>query len=270
MENILGCIFSDYDSRDYTLKSNKIDLPKEYCCELIIPIKSQGSISSCVAHACSSILEYHTNPHKQLSTNFIYGLRKELFNHEGKGMVLRDACKIMANYGSPEVHLCPGNTEAPECFSIASKAMDDGDIVANAWQYRILKYFKCRTEEDIKYAIYNYGPVLVAYKWYKDYSVKNGVLVGEEAEYTGGHALMIYGWNDVGFMVQNSWGSLWGKRGKCVIPYSIRFREAYGIIDATVEEVKNLKQPVKNSFSNLIHKLINSIVNLFNKLFNND
>ena len=265
MEEVLGCIFSDYDSRDYTLKSNKDELPKEYACNLIIPIKNQGSVSSCVAHACSSILEYHTNPHRLLSTNFIYGIQKELFNREGKGMILRDACKIIANYGSPDVHLCPGNTEVPNCYEIASTAMADEDIVANAAQYRILKYFKCRTSEDIKYAVYNYGPVLVAYKWYKDYKVKDAVLVGEENEYTGGHALVIYGWNEVGFMVQNSWGPLWGKRGSCVIPYSIPFREAYGIIDATVEDLKNLKQPVKNSIANLIYKGINYLVNLVRK-----
>lgn len=270
MEELLGCVFSNYDIRDYTLKSNKETLPEAFACNMIIPIKNQGSVSSCVAHACSSILEYHTNPYRLLSTNFIYGIQKELFNREDKGMILRDACKIIANYGSPDLPLCPGNDEVPKCHKIASTAMEDESIVANAWQYRILKYFKCKNIDDIKYAVYNYGPVLIAYKWYKDYKVKDCVLIGEQKEYSGGHALVVYGWNEVGLMVQNSWGPFWGKRGRCVIPYSIPFREAYGIVDATNEEVKNLKQPVKNSFTNLIYKAINFLVNLIRKLINKD
>lgn len=270
MENIFGCIFSQYDSRDYTLKSNKDELPNEYACKLIIPVKHQGNVSSCVAHACSSILEYHTNPHKQLSTNFIYGIQKELFNREGKGMILRDACKIIADYGSPEVHLCSGNTEVPKCHEIASKALNDEATVANARQYRVLKYFKCSSVDDIKYAIYNYGPVLIAYKWYKEYKVKDGKLIGEPKNYSGGHALMAYGWNDEGLLIQNSWGRTWGTLGKCIIPYSIAFREAYGIIDATNEEVKNLKQPIENSLVRLLYKAVNYVVNLVIKLLNKD
>lgn len=268
MNEVFGCIFSAYDSRDYTLKTNKAELPDAYACNMIIPIKNQGSVSSCVAHACSSILEYHTNPHKQLSTNFIYGAQKELFNRDGKGMVMRDACKIVADYGSPEVHLCYGNTEVPDCHEIASKAIHNKTVTENANKYRILKYFKCKSIDDIKYAVYNYGPVLVAYKWYSDYKVKDSVLIGEQSDYVGGHALMIYGWNDVGFLVQNSWGALWGKRGRCVIPYSIEFREAYGMVDAT--DTGNLKIPAKNSFSNLICKFINWIANIFTKILNKE
>lgn len=268
MEEFLGCIFSSYDSRDYTLKSNSAELPETFECKMAVPVKNQGSVSSCVAHACSSILEYYTKPYRKISTNFIYGIQKELFNRDTKGMILRDACKIIANYGSPEVQLCAGNTEVPECHAIASKAMDDADIVANASQYRILKYFKCTSVEDIKYAVYNYGPVLVAYKWYKDYKVKNGMLVGPQEKYTGGHALVIYGWNETGFLIQNSWGIFWGNLGKCTIPYSIKFREAYGIIDA--EDTGNLKQPVKNSFTNMLYKAFNAIVNLIIKLINKD
>lgn len=270
MENILGCIFSEYDSRDYTLKATKVELPIAFERKLIIPVKNQRSVSSCVAHACSSILEYHTNPHKQLSTNFIYGIQKELFNREGKGMILRDACKIIANYGSPEVHLCPGNTEVPKCYELASDAMFNDVTIANAWQYRILKYFKCSNVDDIKYAVYNYGPVLIAYKWYDEYIVKNGILTGEQETYSGGHALMVYGWNETGLLIQNSWGTSWGSHGRCIIPYSIKFKEAYGIVDATNEEVKDLKEPIKNSLTNLLYKGLNWLVNLIRKLINKE
>jgi hypothetical protein len=36
---------------------------------------------------------------------------------------------------------------------------------------------------------------------------------------TGGHAFAIVGYNEVGFIVQNSWGSRWGKEGFAILPY---------------------------------------------------
>jgi hypothetical protein len=43
----------------------------------------------------STILEYFDKGRNNLSTNFIYGLQKELCSNETKGMYLRDACKIV-------------------------------------------------------------------------------------------------------------------------------------------------------------------------------
>jgi hypothetical protein len=203
-----------------------------------------------------------------LSTNFIYGLQKEICNREGKGMIMRDACKIISNYGSPEVHRCSGNTEVPNCYDIASNALKDEETAKNAYEYHALKYFKCKTEDDIKQAVFTYGPVLVAYKWYKDFKVKNGILTGSQENYSGGHAVVVYGWNAEGFLVQNSWGKLWGNGGKCIIPYEIKFREAYGIVDDT--NLGNLKEPSKGIIAGLFYKAINWIVNYIKNLFDKD
>jgi Papain family cysteine protease len=35
----------------------------------------------------------------------------------------------------------------------------------------------------------------------------------------GGHAFLIAGYNDVGFLVQNSWGTTWGRKGYATLPY---------------------------------------------------
>ena len=38
----------------------------------------------------------------------------------------------------------------------------------------------------------------------------------------GGHAVLAVGYNDAGqrFIVRNSWGSKWGKKGYCFMPYA--------------------------------------------------
>ncbi len=264
-----GCKLSAYDSRDYRLKSGVTsgsNLPESYSCPLLAPVKNQRQVSSCVAHAVSSILEYHAVPYRILSTNFIYGIQKELFNREGKGMILRDACKIAADYGDMVVEDCPGNTEVPDCYSIASSALSDEEKVTRASNFRILKYFLCTSADDIKHALYNYGPVLGSLKWYSDYTVdKNGTLVGGQSKDFGYHAIMIYGYTPDGFWCQNSWGRYWGKSGRFFVPNSIKFWEARGFVDWNGSD--ELKEPKLNSFTNIMYKCFNVLVNIIRKLF---
>src|SRR4029453_10477718 len=43
----------------------------------------------------------------------------------------------------------------------------------------------------------------------------------------GGHAFAIVGYNEVGFLVQNSWGPEWGKGGFATLPYDDWFDSPY-------------------------------------------
>lgn len=57
----LGCVPSVPDVRDYRMVAGAVKegaLPTE-CKLALVPVKNQGSTSSCVAHAASSILEYN-------------------------------------------------------------------------------------------------------------------------------------------------------------------------------------------------------------------
>ena len=259
-----GCKLSTYDSRDFTLKASIEQIPDTYICPLKMPVKNQKNICSCVAHATSSILEYHTQPYQELSTNFIYGIRKKLFNSEGTGMMLRDACKIVADYGDPIIEDCPGNTEVPECFEQAAATFAEQAKMTKAREYRVLKYFLCLSNSDIKHAIYKHGPVLAAIRWYHNYTVAaDGTLVGEQKGSYGHHAIVIYGYTPDGFWCQNSWGAKWGKEGRFFLPNTIRINEARGFIDWN--GVDELKEPHTGGIWNLIYKGINAIVNIIRK-----
>ena len=265
-----GCILSPYDSRDYRLKAGatKATLPEEYSCPIKMKVKNQGLVSSCVAHAVSSILEYHAASGTSLSTNFIYGIQKKLFNRSAQGMYLRDACKIAADYGDMLLSDCTGNNEVPKCHTKAEKAFDDAEKLARASNYRILKYFYCANADEIKHAIYNYGPVLASLKWYNNYSVdKNGVLYRSKLgpKGYGYHAVVIYGYTKDGFWCQNSWGSWWGLGGKFFVPNDIKFQEVRGIVDWN--GIAELKEPNPEGFLDLLYKGFNAVVNFFIKIF---
>jgi C1A family cysteine protease len=176
-------------------------------------------------------------------------------------MYLRDACKIATEYGDPLLEDCPGNTEVPKCYDIASEALKNDEVMRRAADFKTKSYYSCNTIDEIKYALMNYGPLLASLKWYSDYQVKNGILVGGASKKYSYHAIVIYGFNEEGFLCQNSWGKLWGNGGRFIVPYSISFAEARGLID--LENDTYVSPPRPNKYLNMLYKAINFIVNLF-------
>ena len=74
---IFGCKPSPKDLRDYkiaNLSQRNITYPEHFILDNLPQIKNQTTVNSCVAHAMSSILEYHDKSVHTLSTNFIYGI----------------------------------------------------------------------------------------------------------------------------------------------------------------------------------------------------
>ena len=267
MENFKGCIKSPTDVRDYKISSSSRDeLPEEYEVDILPRVKNQRNVSSCVAHSTSSILEYYENiagRDNKLSTNFIYGIQKELCGHEGEGMYLRDACKIVCKYGDMLESECPGNNEVPECWEIAENALQDEALKENASSFKIKSYFSCTNNNAIKNAIMNYGPVLASINWYDSYKPdKDGVLPINKSGDSGYHAIMIYGWNKTGFKCQNSWGKTWGNDGRFIAPYEIKIEEARCFVDEVDTKVII---PKRNAIFDVVYKLLNFFINLFKK-----
>lgn len=223
------------DIRDYKIAKFICPLPESYTLTNLPRIKDQGNVRSCVAHAMSSIMEYYENGKTNLSTNFIYGAQKKLCGYSGTGMYLQNACKIVQKYGDMLEKDCPGNDEVPICCKTAEKSLADINKRNQAYIYKVKNYFNCKDLEDVKKAIYRYGPVLLSIKWFDDYQCNaKGVLFRDTNKKSnfGYHAVMAYGWTKEGLLCQNSWGENWGNKGRFILPYSIPFSEAKGFADA--------------------------------------
>ena len=86
------------DLRDYKIhaSANVVEtFPETFELPRYGKVKNQGTVSSCVPHAISTVLEYFDKGYNVLSTNFIYGLQERISGRLGKGMYLTDACKIV-------------------------------------------------------------------------------------------------------------------------------------------------------------------------------
>lgn len=258
----MGSLPPRTDVRDYKVASaiNAAELPVSYSVPLYMSVKNQGGVSSCVAHATASILEYHDKGEHTLSTNFIYGGQYSICGRDGRGMYLRDACKIVNHYGDALESDCPGNTEVTDCYGIADNALMDEAAMEAAARFKVKSYANANGDTDIKYAIMNYGPVLASVKWFYDTFVDDeGVMQTKHEGDFGYHAIVLYGWNEKGFLMQNSWGRGWGQQGRAILPYSYGICEAKAMVDADNDDII---VPKRNWFVDFFYRLINFFANL--------
>lgn len=203
-------------------------LPNQYCLKLHQQIKSSIPFNTCVAYTLSSILEYHYNYGIILSTNFIYG-----FQQRSKiGMTLQDGCDIVYTYGDCLLSECPGNYEIPIAHEKFLKRNQFYNFYNKKQPYFINKYFFCYTYDDIKLAIYLYGPIAITIRWPEQYFINNqGQLINIKNKQKQYHTIMGYGWNNEGIWCLNSYGKYWGINGSFQILFKDNLIiESIGII----------------------------------------
>lgn len=264
MESIFrGALAPKVDKRDYKVAAPIQGFPTSFKLNNLPRVKSQGNVCSCVAHATSTILEYFNiqeqGDRRQLSTDFIYGMQGVLFDRLDKGMYLRDACKIVNKYGDCYDSTIPSNTEQPRCTKLLKEILTD-EIYEEASPMRVQSYALCASESAIKHALMNYGPVLASIRWYDKYSIKNDVITMNTKSNYGHHAIVIYGWDERGWLCRNSWGASWNLNGNFVYPFSDKIREAWSFVDATNSDII---VPNRNKFLDFFYKLFNIIINFF-------
>ena len=108
------------------------------------------------------------------------------------------------------------------------------------------------------------NPILMAMNWYNDMTVsENGILTTRYSGWAGGHCMFIYGWDETGWKVQNSWGPDWGHQGTMIIPYEMDIEEFWVVSDDIIEDTI-----VKKPFSSKAGKIIAKVFNKINKIFN--
>lgn len=263
MSRACGAVFSDIDIRDYkaVCTTKGYSFPKEFELDTY-RVKDQQDVGSCVAHALSSIIEYYNikqrDDYTEMSTGYIYGNRTNS-RHKDPGMVMRDALDIVAKYGDVTKQCFPYNVETPLAIKMYNKQAHD--LFEVGLPNRISEYCRITTVWAAKLSLMSGNPLLMAIEWYDDMSLDdNGVLHTNNVGYAGGHCMFIYGWDERGWKVQNSWGEEWGMNGKFILPYNINIPECWSVIDNIIDGAC-IKKPFKSKAGKIFAKIVNQVCN---------
>lgn len=156
--------------------------------DLVLSTEDQGSTSTCAAHAATSFAESinwrkygkieNLDPYK------VYDYAKTIDGYPGLDGTTLDAVLI----GLIHFKMINASINQIKCFT---------------------------TLTDLKKVIHKYGPCLVAFDvsdlWMTHYGKL--VLSGNPGNSQGGHALIAVGFTRAGLLIQNSWGTKWGRWG---------------------------------------------------------
>ncbi|GAM25822.1 hypothetical protein SAMD00019534_089970 [Acytostelium subglobosum LB1] len=193
-------------------------------------VENQEATSSCVANAVAGAYEYlvkryHNNDSYDVSRLFIYYNARELAGEteiKDEGTFIRHAIEGLKQYGAPSETTWPFDVkrvnDVPDQKSYDEAALfliEENELVPtelDAWK-------KCLAEGN---------PIIFAMRLYNSFdSHRKAGLVpipspAEESRGShGAHAMLCVGYNDKDqvFIIRNSWGSTWGDKGYCYIPY---------------------------------------------------
>lgn len=221
-----------FDARDLEYRSRLQVLPKEITRRDAAPhyIYTQSG-QSCTGHAVAAVINHvlrATTTADRVSPYMLYRLARRYDEFPGEaeaGSSLRAAFKGWFNHGAALERAWP---------KLEMKNEPDPDDEANlrAWRDRPLGAFYRVNPfrlDDVQSAITELRALAVSGiihdGWTTPVRVKRGstelyvIRKSVDARIRGGHAYCLVGYNEVGFLVQNSWGTKWGEGGFATLPY---------------------------------------------------
>ncbi len=191
----------------------------------VSPVKNQGGCGSCWAFATTAGLE---SQYMMGTGGMPIDLSEQiLVSCSGAGTCSGGSPSSASSYirdtGLP-AESCFRYTATNDSCSNACAGWFTGDEPRHRITgWHIAKTGTGLTVDDLKNAIYSYGPVIATMYVYNDFfSYRSGVYTYTTGAYAGAHAVLAVGYDDVqqAFIVKNSWGSGWGEAGFFMIAYS--------------------------------------------------
>jgi len=217
------------DQRDYLYKTirpvkaakSTVDLRKQ--CSIV---EDQGQLGSCTAQALAGNLEFLDNridkEYADVSRLFIYYNERVLIATEDydSGASLRDGIKTLKNDGACIEKLWP--------YVIAKfDQKPPQKCYTEAKSHCIVSYYRIRNLPEMLTCLTDGYPFVFGFTVYESFETQDvartGIvhMPGKDEKSLGGHAVMAVGYSQKSerFIVRNSWGENWGKKGYFTMPF---------------------------------------------------
>lgn len=191
------------------------------------PVENQGQLGSCTANALAGALEFlelkEDYPLVDLSRLFIY-YNERVIEHSvahDSGAMLRDGIKTLAKQGVCAEKLWP------YVFKQFAKR-PPAACYTQAKQHTISSYQRLATTDEMRACLAAGFPFVFGFTVYESFEsatvARSGTvnLPKQNESAIGGHAVCAVGYDDKAqrFIVRNSWGAAWGKKGYFTMPYA--------------------------------------------------
>lgn len=196
------------------------------------PIYNQGSLGSCTAQAVSFLAQFTDTEEKGIgrlpSRLYVYFNTRVLQGtvNEDSGASIRTAMKALDVHG-----YCRALTWNDDNDKFKTKPSAAAYAEGDSRRLPTKGYFRVAQNLDaIKAQVANTNPVAFGFTVFESFMSntvrKTGIVpmpnTSKEKD-VGGHAVAIVGYDDArqAFLVRNSWGTAWGMKGYCWMPYAM-------------------------------------------------
>ncbi|EHK64117.1 hypothetical protein KYC_22286 [Achromobacter arsenitoxydans SY8] len=261
-----------FDARDILFRPNISVTPKAEMIPVMgLTVKHQGETSACTGFALSSVVEFllrksERDARPAISPYMLYSMARRYDEFPGSvddsGSSLRGALKGWFRHGACVQALFPTLDMPP-----AAKRTED-DWWLDAVKRPLGAYYRIDTRRIVEmHAALNEVGILYASAGCHDgWDAGHGVTPSEAAptpitqpfwvipssEHDTaimGHAFVIVGYTQDGFLIQNSWGEEWGTHGMAVLTYDDWLRNAMDCWVVQLGVVTNEHERISNSIS---------------------
>ena len=261
-----------FDARDLLFRPNISVTPKAEMIPVMgLTVKHQGDTSACTGFALSTVVEYllrksERDTRPAISPFMLYSMARRYDEFPGSvddsGSSLRGALKGWFRHGACVQALFPTIDMPP-----AAKRTED-DWWLDAVKRPLGAYYRIDTRSIVEmHAALNEVGILYASAGCHDgWDAGHGVTpredeatpiaqpfwvipsTGQESAVLG-HAFVIVGYTQTGFLIQNSWGEEWGTHGMAVLTYDDWMRNAMDCWVVQLGVVTQEHERISNSIS---------------------
>jgi len=201
------------------------------------PIEDQGNLGSCTGFGCGRATELlhalNGVPLPSRSKLWLYWYERFLEHTvtEDSGAMIRDGMRVLKKLG------CPPSTDWPYDEALYVEHPPSVPELADATVARISSFYRVHTVLEAKQALALRHPVTIGFQVFDSFegvqAARTGVIPVPDINrenFLGGHCMCLLGYQDIPnptdcpaehFIAANSWGTGWGAKGYCFLPYAL-------------------------------------------------